>query len=57
MQLQAAARDGGGVILEQDPDAVIAQAGPAGMRADVMFSGPTRGYGPAAGQEQRASGA
>lgn len=34
MEFQAAAVGGGGVLLEQDPGAVVVQAPPAGVRAD-----------------------
>jgi hypothetical protein len=46
-----------GVLLEQDPGAVVAQAPPAGVRADVAGRGLAGGDGPAGGQEQRAAGA
>jgi hypothetical protein len=46
-----------GVLLEQDPGAVVAQAAPAGVRADVTGRGPAGGDGPAGGQEQRPAGA
>jgi len=52
VQFQAAAGGGGGVLLEQDPCPVIAQAGPAGVRADVAGRGAACWDGPAAGQEQ-----
>ena len=45
VELQAAAGGGGGVFLEQDPGAVVAQAAPAGVRADVTGAGRRAGAG------------
>jgi hypothetical protein len=45
MEFQAAAVCGGGVLLEQDPGAVVVQAPPAGVRADDTERGAGAGTG------------
>jgi hypothetical protein len=45
------------VLLEEDADAVVAEAGPSGVRADVFGRGTSGGDGTAVRKEQRAVGA
>src|SRR5450755_1283384 len=44
---------GDGVVAEKDAAPVVAEPGPAGVRADVTRSGPSGGDGFALGHEQR----
>lgn len=46
-----------GVLLEEDAGAIVAEAGAAGVRADVLGAGPAGGSWFAVGQEQRSAGA
>jgi hypothetical protein len=43
LQLQAVAAASGGVLLEEDPCPVVAQAGPAGVGADITGRGAACG--------------